>query len=299
MTCKEKPAKVQAYFDLAMGRLRISFAFLPRGLGMRLAFFLLFVVFNQSVTSFARNQKLKFERLSLEQGLSQSVVTCIVQDRQGFMWFGTMDGLNKYDGYEFVVYKHDPLDSTSLANNHITALYVDVSGALWIGTPEGLHRFDRIRERFIRFQHNSNNVHSLSHNAVTALTAEGNQNRLWVGTAEGGLNLLDPQTGGMVTFKNDSQNSTSLPGNHVQALVVDRTGALWVGTWHGLARLEHLSADAGMASFTRFQHDPNNPRSLSSNVIWSIHEDSRNSGTLWITTFGGGINRFDRASTLR
>ncbi|MGH7492644.1 MAG: two-component regulator propeller domain-containing protein [bacterium] len=236
---------------------------------------------------------MKFEHLSLEQGLSQSVVTCIAQDRQGFMWFGTMDGLNKYDGYEFRVYKHDPLDSNSISHNHITALYEDASGTLWIGTREGLHRFDRIREKFIRYQHDSNNAHSLSHNAVTALMADKNQNRLWVGTAGGGLNLLDTQTGRITAFKNELQNPGSLPGDHVQALSVDRTGELWVGTWSGLAKMELLSADGRAASFTCFKHDPANPKSLSSNVIWSIHEDSRHAGTLWITTFGGGINRFD------
>jgi serine phosphatase RsbU (regulator of sigma subunit)/ligand-binding sensor domain-containing protein len=247
-------------------------------------------------TAFARNHSLKFERLSLEQGLSQSVVTCIVQDRQGFMWFGTMDGLNKYDGYEFTVFKHDPLDSNSISHNHITALYEDSSGTLWIGTRAGLHRFDRIREKFIRYQHDPNIAPALSQNGVTALIAGKSQNRLWVGTTAGGLSLLDTQTGRVVAFKNDAQDPASLPGNRVQALAMDRTGALWVGTWSGLARLEHLSEDGRAASFTIFNHDPNNSSSLSNNAIWSIHEDSRNSGTLWITTFGGGINRFERAT---
>jgi ligand-binding sensor domain-containing protein len=87
-----------------------------------------------------------------------------------------------------------------------------------------------------------------------------------------------------------------LSGDHVQALYIDRSGALWIGTWSGLAKLESLSEDGHAARFTRFQHDPKNPNSLSRNVIWSMHEDSRDRGKLWISTFGGGINRFDIAT---
>jgi len=85
----------------------------------------------------AQNRPVKFERLSLEQGLSQSSVYCLLQDRQGFMWFGTQDGLNKYDGYRFTVYKHDVLDSNSLSNNCVNSIYEDRAGTLWIGTQDG------------------------------------------------------------------------------------------------------------------------------------------------------------------
>ena len=82
-------------------------------------------------------QHLRFDRISLEQGLSQSTVFCMIQDSQGFMWFGTEDGLNKYDGYSFTVYKHDPEDPNSLGGNWIQAILEDSSGTLWIGTREG------------------------------------------------------------------------------------------------------------------------------------------------------------------
>ncbi len=258
--------------------------------------FLFFALLNVTGSAFARNQKLKFERLSLEHGLSQSVVTCIVQDRLGFMWFGTMDGLNKYDGYAFTVFKHDPLDSSSLSSNHITALYEDAAGTLWIGTREGLHRFDRVRGRFVRYQHNPNDAFSLSDQAITAMISGKDPHRLWVGTAGGGLNLLDTQTGRCITYQTDPQAPASLPGNHVQALCLDRTGALWIGTWSGLAKLEQLSEDGRSARFTSFKHDPKLPNSLSRNTIWAVHEDSRDGRTLWVTTFGGGVNRFDRAT---
>ena len=95
------------------------------------------------VPQFSPGQHLRFERISLEQGLSQSTVFCMLQDSQGFLWFGTEDGLNKYDGYTFTVYKHDPEDPNSLGGNWIQAMLEDDSGMLWIGTSDG--GLDRLR----------------------------------------------------------------------------------------------------------------------------------------------------------
>ena len=86
-------------------------------------------------------ERIRFERLTIEQGLSQNTVLCILQDYKGLMWFGTGEGLNKYDGYGFTVYKHNPLDSTSLSANYIETLYEDRSGTLWVGTSAGAQSF--------------------------------------------------------------------------------------------------------------------------------------------------------------
>ena len=92
----------------------------------------------------AQQNPIKFEHISIQQGLSQSTVSCILQDKRGFMWFGTEDGLNRYDGYNFVIYKNDGLDKTSISDSYILALYEDKSGVLWIGTYSGgLNKFDR------------------------------------------------------------------------------------------------------------------------------------------------------------
>ena len=107
----------------------------------------------------------QFERISLEQGLSQSVVNTILQDSMGFMWFGTQDGLNRYDGYDFKVYKNDPDNPGSISNNYVTAIYEDQSGALWVGTSGGgLNQFDRESEQFLRFVGNSDDKNSISSN---------------------------------------------------------------------------------------------------------------------------------------
>src|SRR5574341_1476082 len=138
----------------------------------------------------AQNPPVKCERLSLEQGLSQSAVNCMLQDRQGFMWFGTGDGLNKYDGYSFTTYKHEAADSTSISGDWIKSIYEDRAGTLWIGTFNyGLNRFDRETERFTSLLHDPKNPRSLSDNEVNAIY-EDHAGTLWVGTNKG-LNRFD------------------------------------------------------------------------------------------------------------
>lgn len=107
------------------------------------------------------------------------------------MWFGTYDGLNKYDGYDFTIYKHNPLDSTSISNSYITDMFEDRAGTLWIATRDGLNQFDRGHNRFIRYLHEPNKPGSISHNTVNSIYQE-RSGRLWVGTAAG-LNWFDPE----------------------------------------------------------------------------------------------------------
>lgn len=262
-----------------------------------------FVISLKLVTGLlAQPNPITFEHISLEQGLSQSVVTCILQDYQGFMWFGTYDGLNKFDGYDFVVYKHDLQNPHSLSDNTIQALFEDSAGMLWIGTREGLCRFDPRYEKITRYLHNPNDPHSLSHNTVTAIceTRDGEASALWIGTQGGGLNRFDPESGRFNRYQRDATNLASLSSNQVRSLHVsyqNNTTTLWIGTFNGLNRLVLSTENSGEnaeISFIRYQHDPNNPQSLSDNRVWSIAEDAN--GVLWLATFGGGLNRFDPAA---
>src|SRR4028119_408893 len=99
----------------------------------------------------AQENTANFDHITVEQGLSQSEVYAILKDKQGFMWFGTVDGLNKYNGYNFIHYKHDPYDSTTLSHNHVNALHEDKSGNLWVGTLFGLNKFDKHTNTFTRY----------------------------------------------------------------------------------------------------------------------------------------------------
>jgi GAF domain-containing protein/ligand-binding sensor domain-containing protein len=231
-------------------------------------------------------QELRFERISVEQGLSDSTVTCFYQDSAGFLWIGTNDGLNRYDGYDFQVYRHDPGDPTSLSHDSVTAILEDSSGVLWIGTAGGLDWFDRRQERFVHYRHDADDPVSLSHDAVSVLYQD-RSGTLWVGTWGGGLNRLNPTTGRFVHYQHDPTDVRSLSHDAVAAIYQDRSGVLWVGTVGGLNRM-----GPGMGSFTRYTHNPEDPRSVGDDLVRSILEDQY--GVLWLGTGGGGLNQFNR-----
>src|SRR5512133_2452295 len=120
--------------------------------------------------NFAPGSIVRFEHLSIEDGLSQNAGLDIFQDSRGYLWIGTQDGLNRYDGYSFKIYKHDPDDPTSISHNSILKITEDQKGDLWIGTwGGGLNRYDPVTEQFIRFQHDPDNPASISDDTVTTL----------------------------------------------------------------------------------------------------------------------------------
>jgi len=237
-----------------------------------------------------RDNGIRFGRISLEQGLSESVVLSIVQDQKGFMWFATQDGLNRYDGYEFVVYRSDPADPDSLSDDFFQAIVEDPSGALWLGTNTGgLNRFDPHSGQFTHYRTDTANPQSISHNDVAAICLDGN-GILWVGTNGGGLNRFDPQTQQFTRYQNDPANPHSLSQNAVAAIYEDRAGALWVGTLGGgLCRMDRETGE-----FVTYRNIPDDPASLSNDFVQAIYED--NSDALWVGTFAGGLNRLDRTT---
>ena len=250
--------------------------------------------------SFPLNQPLRFERLTLEDGLSQNTVFTLLQDRQGFLWVATQDGLDRYDGYSFTVFKNDPQNSNSLSLNSVLSLFESQNGTLWIGTwGGGLNRYDPQTGTFTRYQNNPGDPASLSHNIVTAIE-EDRRGRLWVGTCGGGLELLDPQSGHFTHFRNDPADPASLSSDNISTLFQDSSGALWVGTGcygNQGAGLNRFDPQSGQA--TRFQHNPDDSRTLSADNISAIVQDR--SGFLWIgtggyTLKGAGIDRLDPQS---
>jgi len=242
----------------------------------------------------SQKSDLIFEQLFLEHGLSQSIVQCICQDRTGFMWFGTEDGLNKFDGYQFTVLRHNPTDTNSLSYNNVTALCEDRAGILWIGTfYGGLNRYNPRTRQFRRYQNEPDNPKSLSHNNINVITEDQNGN-LWVGTDNGLNQVIQNEKDSTTIFMryfHDPHNPHSLSDNTIRSLVCDRSGALWVGTDNGLNKLIPGKGPDSPPTFTRFQRQPGHPHSLSHNEIYAIVEDR--AGILWIGTNGGGLNRFD------
>lgn len=235
-------------------------------------------------------QNLKFGNLSLDQGLSQSVVLDILQDDLGFLWFATQDGLNRYDGYEFKVFKNDPRSANSISGNTINAIDMDPSGKIWIGTATtGLDCYDPASGLFTHYTADPSNPHGLGDNSINAVDV-GRDGRVWIGTALGGLYLLDPASGQFTGYRHDPGDPASLSSDTILAVLEDLSGDIWVGTAvNGLNRLER---DSG--KFTRYTNDPNDPESLGIGGVQALHQDRQ--GRLWVGTFDGGLNRLEPAT---
>lgn len=229
----------------------------------------------------------KFETISIEQGLSQSSVRSIMQDSRGFLWFGTEDGLNKYNGYGFKVYRPHPDDPNALSSSFIYKIFEGRSGVLWIGTNGGgLNRFEPSLERFTRYLHDPEDPNSLSNNFVWDILEDGS-GKLWIATDGGGLNSFDPKSEEFTHYMHDPDDAGSLSQDAVLSLCEDGSGTLWIGTRSGgINKFDHRTG-----LFKRYQNDPNNPNSLSSNSIRTLYVDG--SGVFWIGTADVGLDRFD------
>jgi ligand-binding sensor domain-containing protein/serine phosphatase RsbU (regulator of sigma subunit) len=229
-----------------------------------------------------------FNHLTVNDGLSQSSVTCIFQDRKGFMWFGTQDGLNRYDGYKFKVFKNIPNDTTSLTDNFIFSIIEDESGVLYIETQSGnTHKYNSASETFNVIIKDDIDLGKSKVSTVGAALQEASGIK-WVGGASKGTGLerIDTKTGKSKTFKHNPTDPSSLINDKVYTIYRDKKGNLWVGTFDGLDKLDEKTG-----KFIHYRNDSNNSNSLPDNWVWPIFEDSR--GNLWIGTVRGGVSKFD------
>lgn len=234
----------------------------------------------------AFHEHLRFNHLTVEDGLSQSTVTAIYQDSRGMVWFGTNDGLNKYNGYEISIFRHNPEDSASISYDDISDILEDRNGNLWIGTSGGgFNRYYRDTGTFKRYTVNdeAENDAGLTENTATSLAVDHN-GYLWIGT-QNGLNRFDPDTEEFEHYFSDPDDPHSLSDDRITKVIVDSQNRLWVGTQNGLNRKE-----PGASRFHRYLHDPDDPGSLRTDHIETILEDHE--GTLWIATGGGGLNYY-------
>ena len=223
-----------------------------------------------------------FARLAVEQGLSQNTVQVILQDATGFLWFGTEEGLNRYDGYAVRVFKHDPDRPGSLPSNTITALHADQAGRLWVGTESGLSLFDRQSETF--------SVVPAVKGRITGLVEEPD-GTMWIGAEGYGVFERPASTGEFVLHQNITGDAGSFASYLPSMLLRDRQGRIWIGTRNaGLERLDRGAAGSARR-FVHYAHDPQNPRSLAHNEVWGLAEDA--TGRLWVGTYGGGVSILD------
>ncbi len=233
---------------------------------------------------------MRFEHLTVDDGLSQNEVTAVLQDSLGFLWFGTPDGLNRYDGYEFVVFQFDPTEVTSISDNRITALLETSDGTLWVGTSDGLNRFDPEMATFTSFGREPGNATKLGISRISALL-EDMSGQIWIGHSDpdnpeiGGLSRLDPLSGQAEWFELSS-GENAVP---VHSLAETNDGVIWVGTADGLRRFDPASN-----AFTTIRHDPADPNSPAGNDIRELFVDSE--GQLWLGYWGDGLDCFNPAS---
>lgn len=226
---------------------------------------------------------IRFAHLTREQGLSQSRVTHIVQDDQGFLWFGTMYGLDRYDGYRFKVFKHERDNPSSLCGVEISSLYKDRSGALWVGCDYSLDRYDAATETFVHYQINPGRAQD-NGDTVRHITQD-HMGMLWLSTGRG-LYRLDPHSGNIHRFHHENAESLSLSSDNVKSSGEDRQGVFWVATAAGLDAFDRGTGHVTLhVPLFEPQHE------------LSFYEDQ--SGVFWVLyASGNGLAVFDRKENL-
>ncbi len=286
--------------------------------------------------SYAQAPRLQFRYLTPDEGLSSSLVTSICQDHKGFLWIGTYEGLNRYDGLSFKVYKADPTDSTSLVENLVRTIIEDRENNLLIGTNNGLCLYNRVNDRFLnyrinelsplrgidcviikiredslrnlwlatnvgliyfdrnkntikRYMYDPNNPGSLSNNEVEDVYID-KDGRLWV-TTQKGLNVFQPETGTFVHIVHSESKQDDLLNTFFICITQDREGNLWFGSTDGLFCLRNNS-NIQTTKLIHYQYNPADNYSLSNNRVKCLYIDENEN--LWIGTENGGINLFDK-----
>jgi ligand-binding sensor domain-containing protein/signal transduction histidine kinase/DNA-binding response OmpR family regulator len=333
---------------------------------MKLYYILFFLLFHQ----LARGQEDKsvlFSHLSTDNGLSGSSVNCILKDKYGFLWFGTADGLNKYDGYKFKVFRNKRGNSKTIPDNNINCLFEDKAGELWIGTSEGVTKYNRNDDSFTSYGGGVvyalfesfdgtlwvGNFHGLRildrktkkiipaasksrqfsgmENISASCIYEDNHKNLWIGTrnglflynekwkkiqnieynhdmnlkgkswvasiiedkygnfwvgAESGLYVFSYRNDTLLTQRKDIKIPEKLTGR-ILSMCMDKDNVIWVGKENGLIRFNPANG-----AISIFQKKVSDEQSLSHSSIWSLYLDDQE--ILWVGTFGGGVNKYDR-----
>jgi len=250
---------------------------------------------------------INFRHLSIDDGLSQNMITDILQDSKGFMWFATWDGLNRYDGYNFKIYKHIEGDSTSLRINKISCLLEDNTGRLWVGTfGGGLSLFNRDQENFTNFIHNSKDSSSIISGKIISIFQDS-KNRIWIGTSNIGASLIEESELNnlsntssnidFVNFQKEGFDPYSLKGNGIRSFEEDENGTIWLGSYDGW--LNKLLLNNNLPEeFEFLGYHPNmeKEKNFSNLSFEELLKDKLHPELIWITDYYNGIIWFDSES---
>ncbi len=252
---------------------------------LKISFLLImFILISMQSILYSQN----FQNINSKQGISQNSGNAITQDKNGFIWVGTQDGLNKYDGYKFTVYKNKLADSTSLIDNFILSLLVDKNGDLWVGTTFGL---DRLKSGSDNFEHISLQPAARKEKINEGINSliQDHLGNIWIGTYDG-IYIYKPETKSLQSFQILLTKPDTLPSKFIYKLFSDSKNNIWIGSSKGLS-----SFNIDKKTIVNYYSAPNNKNTLSSNVITDIKEDKMK--VLWIGT-ANGLNSYDPSTQL-
>ncbi len=222
-----------------------------------------------------------FKSIAAENGLSSSDINCLLQDKLGFIWIGTDNGLNRFDGSDIKVFRNNQNSASSISDNSIWALFEDRKGNIWIGTKAGiLNKYSTEYEKFEQIKFYDNTI---SENSITAIL-EDNNGIIWIGTYSQGLYNYNPSTGKFKNWKYDPTNKNGISNNYITSLLQDDAGLIWISTYNGLNRLNPKKLSDG---FTLFITSKLNENTISNDLVWKINQSILDKNLLWISTADG------------
>lgn len=244
-------------------------------------FLLLFALFITSHYSYLFAQPLPFKQLTTNNGLSNNNVYNIIQDKTGFLWFTTDDGLNRFDGYQFKIFRNDPLNESSISDNATMAITEDKNGKIWIGTKKGfINCYDPVFNKFRKWDIKSTDEKD---NPINVIQID-EKGIVWAGTYRSGLYRLDPESGEIKNWRNNPDDDKSLSNNYISAIVQDDKNNFWIGTFYGLNKFNPSLSEK---HFERYFHSKGKTSSLSASTIWAITNSKYDKKHLFIGTIEG------------
>ena len=298
---------------------------------MRFTCFLYFCLL--SVLGFAQAPAIQFRHINSEQGLSNSTIEAILQDSRGFLWFGTRDGLNRYDGYRMVVFRNIATDTFSITNNYITSLFEDNQQNIWVGSYNGLNKFDPKTNRFTRVKYQPSNQGTSNNNFISVISGDS-KGRIWIGTNNDGLSIYQPESKSFRRIACKQRANGAEQERNIYSFFEDSRGNLWAGTESGLY-IYHKNSEAfyainpqpaktgkmgirsiaedksgrlllgmeynglvildpALGTTQQYLHTAGVASSLTSNMLRCVSVGSN--GDIWIGCVNGGLDKFDPAT---
>ncbi len=256
---------------------------MQRGVLYRTLFTVLLSITAIVTSAQGKSRALQAELFTIDNGLSQSSIQCLYIDSKGFLWVGTQDGLNRYDGYSFKVFRNQPLDDHSIASNFIYSISEDTSGRLWVGTQAGLSCYSRATGQFSNYRYTDGGDSSLA-SAVVYYVYVDRENNVWAKTLET-LDCLNPKTGKFAHYRHYNDPFNYSVGTNDLCIFEDSKRNLWVGTKDGLNLF-----DRARRIFKRYYNKREDSHSISNDRIKYIFEDRKR--RLWVGT-QYGLNLYD------